>query len=300
MASLATAASERAGIEAFRRDVIEGSAGALVLAYFTATWCGPCKAFGPIIERVVASYGGRVALAKIDIDKNGTIAAQLRVQSVPTVYAFLGGQPVDAFAGAVGEREVRAFIDRLLAAAPPGGGGDELEPLIEAAAAALAEGAHAEALEMYGALAAEAPERVDVGVGLARTRLALGDHGGARAALDALPAAAAGKDATVAQVRAAIELAEAAAGGGADVAAARAALAAAPDSPARAAALADALIGAGANGEAADTLLALIGRAPEWEDGAAKARLLKLFEAVGLADPWTLGQRRRLAAILFR
>ncbi len=298
MASLATAATERAALEDFRRDVIEGSMTQLVLVDFWATWCGPCKTFTPIVERVVASYPGRVALVKVDIDKNQTIAAQLRVQSVPTVYAFMGGQPVDAFAGAIGERELKAFIDRLLAAAPAvPGEAEDIGPLVEAGLAALDDGAVDEALEMFGALAAEAPERADVAAGLARARTLSGDPEGAIAGLDALPEAAK-KDAVVARARAAATLALAAGEAG-DLTAARVAARAAPDDPEAAFALANALIAAGKRDEATETLLAMITRDRTWNDAAAKQRLLQLFEAEGLADPWVTAQRRRLSAILF-
>ena len=271
----------------------------LVLVDFWAPWCGPCKTFTPTIERVVAEYATRVALVKIDIDKSQTIAAQLRVQSVPTVYAFLGGQPVDAFAGAVGEKELKAFIDRLLAAAPPAAGAEveDLGPLVEAGLAALDEGATVEALEIFQALTVEAPERADVGAGLARALSASGDPEGALAALDALPEAAR-KDAVVQQARAAAELARAA-GPPSDLDAARTAAATAPDDADAQFALANALIAAGERDAAADTLLAMIRRDRDWNEAAAKTRLLQLFEATGLADPWSVAQRRRLAAILF-
>lgn len=300
MASLATASTERASIETFRRDVIEASMRALVLVDFWAPWCGPCKTFTPTIERVVATYAPRVVLVKIDIDKNPTIAAQLRVQSVPTVFAFLGGQPVDAFAGAVGEHELKAFIDRLLAAAPSGEGeaAEDVGALVEAGLAALADGAGTDALAMFRELALDYPERADVAAGLARALLAGGDLDGARGALDALPETTR-KDAAVAQARAAIELARVAVPVG-DLDRLRAEAKARPDEPEAAFALADALIAAHENDEAADTLLAIIERDPAWNEGAARARLLTLFEAVGLVDPWVAKQRRRLAAILFR
>jgi len=300
LASLATASTERASIETFRRDVIEASMRALVLVDFWAPWCGPCKTFTPTIERVVATYAPRVVLVKIDIDKNPTIAAQLRVQSVPTVFAFLGGQPVDAFAGAVGEHELKAFIDRLLTAAPSGEGeaAEDVGALVEAGLAALADGAGTDALAMFRELALDYPERADVAAGLARALLAGGDLDGARGALDALPETTR-KDAAVAQARAAIELARVAVPVG-DLDRLRAEAKARPDEPEAAFALADALIAAHENDEAADTLLAIIERDPAWNEGAARARLLTLFEAVGLVDPWVAKQRRRLAAILFR
>lgn len=298
MASLATAATERAAMETFRRDVIEASMTALVIVDFWAPWCGPCKTFTPIIERVVATYPGRVRLVKIDIDKSPTIAAQLRVQSVPTVYAFLQGQPVDAFAGAVGERELKAFIDRLLAAVPAGPGeAEDLGPLVEAGLAALNEGAVAEATEMFRALSVEAPDRADVGAGLARALTLGGDAEGALAVLDALPEAAK-KDAIVAQARAAATLALSAGDAG-DLATARRAMEAAPEDPEAAFAYANAAIAAGERDAAADALLGMIARDRTWNAEAAKARLLQLFEAEGLADPWVTAQRRKLSAILF-
>jgi len=207
---------------------------------------------------------------------------------------------VDAFAGAVGERELKAFIDRLLAAAPPAEGeaAEDVAALVEAGRAALADGAGTDALAMFRELALDYPERADVSAGLARALLAAGEADGALAALDALPEAAQ-KDAAVAQARAAIELARVAVPAG-DLDRVRIEARAHPDDPEAAFALADALVAAHENDEAADTLLAMIERDPAWNEGAARARLLTLFEAVGIADPWVAKQRRRLAAILFR
>ena len=208
MASLSTPQADKASIEAFKRDVIDGSAAALVLVDFWAEWCGPCKTLTPILERVVAASGGRAKLVKIDVDKNPAISAQFRVQSIPTVYAFIAGQPVDGFQGALGEREVKAFVDRLLAAVPPAPGDPEAEvkEIIAAANAALDEGAAAEAAEMFGHLAQEFPDRVEVIAGYARALVALGQHDAAATALGVLPADA--KDPTLAQTRAAIALAQ--------------------------------------------------------------------------------------------
>ena len=192
LASLATAATEKASIEAFRRDVIDASKTMLVLVDFWAEWCGPCKTLTPLLERAVAAQPDRVKLVKIDVDKNQTLASQFRIQSIPTVYAFLGGQPVDGFQGALGERELKAFIDRLLAGAPlPAGEADaeaEITALLEAAEQASAAGAHEDAAAMLGALARELPERENIAGKLALTLLALGQTDAAAEALAAVPA----------------------------------------------------------------------------------------------------------------
>ncbi len=298
MASLSTPAADKASIEAFKRDVIDGSATALVLVDFWAEWCGPCKTLTPILERVVAASGGRAKLVKIDVDKNPAISAQFRVQSIPTVYAFIGGQPVDGFQGAMGEREVKAFVDRLLAAVPPAPGDPEAEvkEIIAAANEALDEGAAAEAAEMFGALAQEFPDRVEVIAGYARALVALGQPAAAEAALAVLPADA--KDPTLAQTRAAIALAKDATPVD-DLAGLAAQVAANPDDHAAAIALAGGRLAAGDRDGAADVLLASIARDRDAGDGAAKAKLLKMLEAAGFADPWAAAVRRRLSTILF-
>ena len=298
MASLSTPQADKASIEAFKRDVIDGSATALVLVDFWAEWCGPCKTLTPILERVVAASGGRATLVKIDVDKHQAIAAQFRVQSIPTVYAFIAGQPVDGFQGALGEREVKAFVDRLLATVPPASGDPEIEvaAMIVAANAALDDGAATEAAEMFGALAQEFPDRVEVIAGYARALVALGETAAAEAALAALPVDA--RDPTLAQTRAAIALAKDAVPVD-DLAGLAARVAADPDDHTSALELAGARLAAGDRDAAADVLLASIKRDPGANDGAAKARLLKLLEAAGFADPWAAAVRRRLSTILF-
>ena len=301
MASLATAATEKASIEAFRRDVVEASATALVLVDFWAEWCGPCKTLTPLLERTVAEYAPRVALVKIDVDKNQTLASQFRIQSIPTVYAFLNGQPVDGFQGALGERELKAFIDRLLAAVPPADTADadaaaEIEALTEAAGAALAEGAAAEAAEMYGALVRELPDRHDLAAGYARALLALGQADAATNALAAVPPDS--KDPAVAQARAALALARDT-GPVADLAPLRARIAADADDHEARFELANGLLANGDRDGAAAELLDIVSRDRAWNEGAAKARLLTLFEANGLGDPWSVATRRKLSTILF-
>jgi len=288
---------ERESIEAFRRDVVEASLSNLVLVRFTAEWCGPCKQLAPVIDKAIAETGGgRAKQVVVDIDQNRIIAEQFRIQSVPTVYAFLGGQPVDGFVGAKSEREIKAFIEKLLAALPPSEEEAGLEQLVEAAQLLLAEGDTATAAEAFAALAREAPERADIIAGYARALIMLGQTAGAEAALATLPADS--KDAAVVQARAALELAKSAAPAS-ETAALEARIAADPADHEARIDYANALFAAGNRDDAAEQLLASIAADPAWNEGAARARLLKLIEAVGLGDPWSAALRRRLSAIIF-
>ena len=252
--------------------MVEASATKLVLVDFWAEWCGPCKTLTPALERVVAKDPERLALVKIDVDKNQALASQFRIQSIPTVYAFLNGQPVDGFQGALSERELQAFVDRLLAAVPAAANPDaeaaaEIEALAEAAAQALAEGANAEAAEMYGALVQELPDRHDLAAGLARALLALGQVDAAESALASVPEDS--KEAGVAQARAALALARDT-GPVSDLAPFRARLAADPDDHEARFELANGLLAAGDRDGAANELLDLVRRDREWNDGAAQ------------------------------
>jgi putative thioredoxin len=300
LASLATAATEKAAIEAFRRDVIEGSRDTLVLVDFWAEWCGPCKTLTPALEKVTAAHAPRVKLVKIDVDKNQTLAAQFRIQSIPTVYAFLGGQPVDGFQGALGERELNAFVERLLAAAPPTASEAEAEAeiaaMIAAAEEASAAGAHEDALGMLGALVREFPEREGLAGNYALALLGAGMTDAATQALAAVPAES--SDADVVRARAALALA-ANAVPDSELAALEARVAADPHDHQARFDLAGALLAKGDRDAAAEALLAIVGADRSWNEGAAQARLLKLFEAVGLGDPWSSKVRARLRSILF-
>lgn len=300
MASLATPSAEKASIEAFRSDVIEASSDALVLVDFWAEWCGPCKTLTPLLEKVTAANAPRVKLVKIDVDKNTTLAQQFRIQSIPTVYAFLKGQPVDGFQGALGERELQAFIDRLLAAAPlPAGEAEaeaEIAALTEAAEGASAAGNHADALAMFGALTTELPEREGLAAKHALALVAAGDPLAAAAAIAHVPAES--KDPEVTRARAAVALASEAVPVD-DLAALQAQVAAAPDDHALRFALSAALIARSDNDGAAAALLAIVAADRSWNEGAAQAKLLKMFEAVGLGDPWSIKTRARLRSMLF-
>ncbi len=300
MASLATAATEKASIEAFRRDVIDASKEALVLVDFWAEWCGPCKTLTPLLEKVVAAHAPRVKLVKIDVDKNQTLASQFRIQSIPTVYAFLAGQPVDGFQGALGERELKAFIDHLLAGAPlPAGEADaeaEIAAMVEAADGALAAGAHDDAAAMLGALVQELPERENLAGKYALALLAGGKTDAAATALAAVPAES--KDADVAKARAAVALAAEAVPVD-DLAGLIAEVEAQPDNHEKRFELAGALLARGDRDASAEALLAIIAADRGWNDGAARTTLLKMFEATGLDDAWSIKTRARLRSILF-
>lgn len=289
-------ADDRAAIDAFRRDVLEASLTTPVLVRFTADWCGPCKQLAPIIDKAIADSGGKARQVVVDIDRQRLIAEQFRIQSVPTVYAFVGGRPVDGFVGARSEREVKAFLEKILASLPPSDAESDIEDLVEAANQALADGEAEIAAEAFAALARERPDRADIVAGYARALLALGQVEGAEAALAALPADS--SEPAVLQARAALELARKAAPP-AKLAALEARIAADPADHQARIDLAQALFALGRRDAAADQLLASIAADRDWNEGAARAQLLKLIEAAGFGDPWSVATRRRLSQLLF-
>ena len=296
MASLSLSPEQRSAIDAFRRDVLEASLKAPVLVRFTAEWCGPCKQLAPLLDKVVADHGkGRIAHVAIDIDHNRLIAEQFRIQSVPTVYAFLGGQPVDGFVGVKSERELKAFIEKLLAQAPQTDEEAGIEDRVAAAEAVLAAGEAQQAAELFAALARELPDHAEIAGGYARALLAEGLTDGAEAALAPF---AASTDPAVIKARAALDLQKSAVPAG-DMQMLMQRITTDPADHGARIDLATALIAAGDRDGAADQLLAAIAADRTWNDGAARAQLLKLIEAVGLADPWAVAVRRRLSGILF-
>jgi len=277
----------------FLADVIEASRETPVIVDFWATWCGPCKTLGPMLEAAVTAAGGKVRMVKVDVDKNQRIAAQLRIQSIPTVYAFWQGQPVDGFQGAVPASELKAFVTRVAALGGDGGLADALL----AAEEMLAEGAAVDAAETFAAILAEQPENAAAYAGLVRTHLALGNLDQAEAFIAAAPAGVA-RSKELDAVRAQLELARQAANAGPE-AELRAAVEADPDDHQARFDLAAALLAAGNPAEAVDQLLELFRRDREWNGGAARTQLFTIFEALKPQDPIVLSGRRRLSSMIF-
>lgn len=282
------------GTEAtFMKDVIEASRDTPIIVDFWATWCGPCKQLTPALEAAVTAAKGKVRLVKIDVDKNQRIAAQLRIQSIPTVYAFWQGQPVDGFQGAQPGSEIKAFIDRVTALGGDGG----LADAIAAAEEMLTEGAAADAAETFAAILGEEPENAPAYGGLCRAYLAIGDLDRVQALLDAAPPKIA-KSVEVEAARAQLELARQAASAGPEDDLRRAMEADPANRQARFD-LALALHASGKVDEAVDALLDLFRLDREWNDGAAKAQLMIIFDALKPTDPIALKGRRRLSSMIF-
>ncbi len=284
--------------ETFEADVLTASMTAPVVVDFWADWCGPCKQLTPILEKAVLAAGGKVSLVKVDIDKNQMLASQLRIQSIPTVYAFFQGRPVDGFQGVVPESEIKAFIDRLLELQGEETGPDQgVEDYLNAGDAALDEGDIAAAAQLFGQVMQAEADNVRALTGLARCHLAMGDLDQAKQTL-ALTPPDKKNDPLVASVEATLALAEAAPSGG-DVASLKAAVDADPTNLAARFDYAGALIGAGDVEAAMGELLLIVERDRTWDDDAARKKLVTLFDALGPTHPATLQGRRRLSSILF-
>ncbi len=280
------------GLEGFAADVLQASIETPVIVDFWAPWCGPCKTLGPVLEKVVNEAKGALRLVKINIDENPEIAQQLRIQSIPTVYAFKNGQPVDGFAGAIPESQVRAFAKSL--GAESGGGADET---LQLAGQALAARDLGNAAQLYGQVLQDEPGHPKAVAGLAKCYLESGDLERAKKTLGLVRPDGASDEAMRA-VEAELALKEKAADAG-STAPLRVKIAADPADLQARYDLALALDAEGDRGAALDELLEIIRRDRKWNDDAARKQLVTLFEAMGPTDERTLAARRRLSSLLF-
>lgn len=279
----------------FMEDVIAPSDETPIIVDFWAPWCGPCKTLGPALEAAVAAAKGAVKMVKINVDENQALAGQLRIQSIPTVYAFHKGQPVDGFQGNIAASDIKRFVEKLAALGPAPDNG--LADAIEAAEAMLAEGALDDAVETFTAILDEEPENVLAYAGLIRAHLALGNLDLAETLITTAPDALI-KSKEVEATRAQLALARQAASAG-PVDDLRAALAADPSNLQVMFDLAGALLATERKEEAISTLLDLFKLDREWNDGAARSQLFTIFDALKPTDPIVLAARRRLSSMIF-
>ena len=301
MATLGLSEAEREAATKLEREVIEPSMTKLVLLDFWAEWCGPCKQLSPVLEKIASDYADKgVMLVKIDVDADKVIAAQFRVQSIPTVYAFYQGQPVADLTNYRTEGQLTRILDQLIVQLGVGGETGppqaDIGPLIAMGEEVLAGGDAARAVGIFRQVRDMAPDDPAAIGGLSRALIANGETDEARTILDGLSPELAG-DAAIGRARAALEMASA--GSASEAAELEAKLAADPDDLQTRFDLAGARMASGDRDRAADELLAIIARDREWNDGAARKRLLQLIEAQGLEDQWARAQRRRLSALLF-
>ena len=279
----------------FMAEVIEGSKTTPTIVQFWAPWCGPCKQLGPVLEKVVGASGGKVRMVRVNIDDNQQIAQQMRVQSVPTVYGFVDGQPVDGFAGAQPESNVKQFVEKL---SSMGGAGADVASMLEAAEAALASGDHGTAMMQFQEVMSAAPESVAALAGVVRCLSASGDNAGAREVIDQLNDEYR-EDPAMQSAIAAVELAEKASESAGELDAAKAAVEADSNDLAARQEYALALYAVGANAEAMAQLLESIRIERGWNDDAARLQLLEFFATLGAANPDVIAARRKLSTLLF-
>ena len=278
----------------FMAEVVEASNAKVVLLQFWASWCGPCKALSPILEKVAASFSN-VRVARVNIDENEALAQQMRVQSVPAVFGVIGGRPIDGFAGAQPESAVRQFVEKLVAQAP---GVADILPLIEAGKAALSARQGEQALEQFQQALAMQPDSLDALSGMVRALVIMGELESAREIIDSLDEERQARP-EMQDAISAIDLAEKSGEAAGETAAFRAAIEANPDDLQAHQDLALALYAAGQTGEAMEILLASIKRDKDWQEGAARTQLFEIFSALGPMDKDVIAARRKLSTYLF-
>ncbi len=304
LATMGLTTDEQKAVEQFRIDVVTPSMERLVILDFWAEWCGPCKQLTPILEKVAAEYADRgVILAKINVDENKFIAAQFQVRSIPTVYAMFQGQPVADLSPARTEPQLRQMLDQLLEKLPIVAGDtapdplEQLAPLVEEAEMLLAQDDAEQAYGVFAEVLSVLPEHPAALSGLIRALTALGRRDEGQAIFDSLSEEL--RSNPVLEKAGSVLSIAAAAVPPEELAGLKASVAASPDDHALRLELANALMAAGERDGAAEALLVIIAADREWNDGAAKARLLEIFALIGLEDPWVAATRRKLSAILF-
>ena len=304
MASLGLNLDEQKAVDRFRKTVVEPSMANLVILDFWAEWCGPCKALTPVLEKVATDYADKgVVLAKVNVDEEQFIASQFQVRSIPTVYAMFQGQPVADLTNARSESQLKQVLDQLLAQLPIGGAAGEAKAEIAQYIAmgeqVLAEGEADRAAGIFSQVVEMAPEDAGAHAGLIRALAQAGRAEEAEAALaSAMATPSVAFDPALAQAKSALELLADRPDEG-ELASLRSAAGADPANMDARLAYAEAAFAAGQRDAAADELLAMIAADREWNDGAARATLVKMFEAVGLEDSWAVATRRRLSRLLF-
>tara|TARA_B100000676_G_scaffold312853_1_gene389354 strand:+ start:665 stop:1591 length:927 start_codon:yes stop_codon:yes gene_type:complete len=282
----------------FKTDVIDASMNAPVIVDFWAPWCGPCKQLTPILEKVVTEAGGKVQLIKLNIDEAQQIATQMQIQSVPAVYAFFQGRPVDGFMGAVPESQVRQFVDQLVAVADKAAGPSPIDEALEQAKATLEAGDASTAGAIFGQILQQEQTNVKAISGMGKCYLATGQMEAAKGLLESI-ADDQRQDPDFVSFQTALELATQANTSTGETTALKEKVAANPQDHQARYDLALAHYGDGANEEAIDALLEILRANQGWNEGAAREQLVKIFEALGDTHPDTVEGRQKMASILF-